>query len=162
MFYFLFIAELEKLVKDFHSRIERLEGDKWDLEHQIKMKDYQVRGSHSLARYCTARRRQAGCRPACSDADCLPAGCRVPLVSCGRAIIPPPVSCSNSLPLQAVSHGGPRRALTPRRLSHNRVMAKLSIFSMYVCFTCCSAICFSREPERDSLVSHLNEAFCCR
>lgn len=45
MFYFLFIAELEKLVRDFHSRIERLEGDKWDLEHQIKMKDYQVRGS---------------------------------------------------------------------------------------------------------------------
>lgn len=35
-------AELEKLVKDFHSRIARLEGDKWDLEHQIKMKDYQI------------------------------------------------------------------------------------------------------------------------
>ncbi|XP_063850278.1 troponin I-like isoform X26 [Scylla paramamosain] len=35
-------AELEKLCRDFHSRIERLEGDKWDLEHQIKMKDYQI------------------------------------------------------------------------------------------------------------------------
>merc|ERR1719244_2427687 len=32
-------AELESLCREFH---EGLEGDKWDLEHQIKMKDYQI------------------------------------------------------------------------------------------------------------------------
>ncbi|MPC24096.1 Troponin I [Portunus trituberculatus] len=69
-------AELEKLCRDFHSRIERLEGDKWDLEHQIKMKDYQVRDSltPSLATAQPRRRRQAGCTPVRPDADCLPAG----------------------------------------------------------------------------------------
>ncbi|XP_037783842.1 troponin I isoform X35 [Penaeus vannamei] len=35
-------AELESLCREFHKRIEGLEGDKWDLEHQIKMKDYQI------------------------------------------------------------------------------------------------------------------------
>lgn len=72
MFYFLFIAELEKLCRDFHSRIERLEGDKWDLEHQIKMKDYQVRGSlprsllHSSPAAGWLHAGMPGCRlPAC-------------------------------------------------------------------------------------------------
>lgn len=45
LFNFLFIAELESLCREFHKRIEGLEGDKWDLEHQIKMKDYQVTGA---------------------------------------------------------------------------------------------------------------------
>ncbi|XP_068225327.1 troponin I isoform X2 [Palaemon carinicauda] len=35
-------AELQTLCREFHKRIEGLEGDKWDLEYQIKMKDYQI------------------------------------------------------------------------------------------------------------------------
>ncbi|KAL7640707.1 UNVERIFIED_CONTAM: hypothetical protein RMT77_008982 [Armadillidium vulgare] len=35
-------AELQTLCREFHVRISNLEGDKWDLEYQIKMKDYQI------------------------------------------------------------------------------------------------------------------------
>merc|ERR1712119_207125 len=34
--------ELESLLHEFHERIARLEGDKWDLDHAIKMRDYQI------------------------------------------------------------------------------------------------------------------------
>ena len=40
--YFLFVAELQTILKEFHQRISTLEGDKWDLDHAIKMRDYQV------------------------------------------------------------------------------------------------------------------------
>lgn len=40
--YFLFVAELQSVIREFHQRISGLEGDKWDLDHAIKMRDYQV------------------------------------------------------------------------------------------------------------------------
>lgn len=43
LLYFLFIAELQSLLSDFHQRQIALEGDKWDLDHAIKMRDYQVK-----------------------------------------------------------------------------------------------------------------------
>merc|ERR1711973_837915 len=34
--------ELESLIETFQKRIQGLESDKWDIEYQIKMKDYQI------------------------------------------------------------------------------------------------------------------------
>lgn len=34
--------ELHKLLEEFHNRIVGLEGDKWDLDKAIKMRDYQI------------------------------------------------------------------------------------------------------------------------
>merc|ERR1711962_797802 len=35
-------AELQTILREFHKRIIGLEGDKWDLEYEIKMRDYQI------------------------------------------------------------------------------------------------------------------------
>lgn len=103
LFHSLFIAELESLCREFHKRIEGLEGDKWDLEHQIKMKDYQVTGAWP------------GRHGASLDSARLAAGASglavavlvvAASLSClGHCLSQ--VSCSNSFSLQAVSYGGP-------------------------------------------------------
>jgi len=36
------VDELQSLLREFHERIKGLEGDKWDLDYAIKMRDYQV------------------------------------------------------------------------------------------------------------------------
>lgn len=103
LFHSLFIAELESLCREFHKRIEGLEGDKWDLEHQIKMKDYQVTGAWP------------GRHGASLDSARLATGASgLPVVvlvvaaslSCLGHYLSQ-VSCSNSFSLQAVSYGGP-------------------------------------------------------
>merc|ERR1712142_209436 len=35
-------AELQTILREFHKRIIGLEGDKWDLDYEIKMRDYQI------------------------------------------------------------------------------------------------------------------------
>lgn len=103
LFHSLFIAELESLCREFHKRIEGLEGDKWDLEHQIKMKDYQVTGAWP------------GRHGASLDSARLAAGASglavaVLVVAASLSCLGhylSQVSCSNSFSLQAVSYGGP-------------------------------------------------------
>jgi len=57
VFYIWFvIAELESLLREFHERIKGLEGDKWDLDHAIKMRDYQVTISSEIQRDTNASR----------------------------------------------------------------------------------------------------------
>lgn len=38
-----FLAELQTVCKEYHTKIARLESDKWDLEWQNKVKDYEVK-----------------------------------------------------------------------------------------------------------------------
>jgi hypothetical protein len=39
---FTLIAELQTVVKEYHAKMIRLEGDKYDLEWQSRVKDYEV------------------------------------------------------------------------------------------------------------------------
>jgi hypothetical protein len=39
---FILLAQLKKIVKEYYDRVYLCEGQKWDLEHEVKKRDWEV------------------------------------------------------------------------------------------------------------------------
>jgi hypothetical protein len=39
---FILLAQLKKIIKEYYDRVYLCEGQKWDLEHEVKMRDWEV------------------------------------------------------------------------------------------------------------------------